>query len=85
MVLLLVLGCLSAGWLGLPLLGAKGAVQRQKCHSKAKGTQKIPDNIASKHQTFPAHFLNRKAKKELVHYHASYSPVLWYTRLGDVK
>jgi hypothetical protein len=47
MVLLLVLGCLSAGWLGLPLLGAKGAVQRQKCHSKAKGTQKIPDNIAS--------------------------------------
>jgi hypothetical protein len=47
MVLLLVLGCLSAGRLGLPLLGAKGTVQRQKCRSKAKGTQKIPDNIAS--------------------------------------
>jgi hypothetical protein len=26
----------------------KGAVQRQKCRSKAKGTQKIPDNLASK-------------------------------------
>jgi hypothetical protein len=44
-IVLLVWCGVPFGWPATaPLIEAKGAVERQKCRSKAKGTQKIPDN-----------------------------------------